>query len=957
LDGDGDNDVLSASESDDKIAWYENLGGGIFGTQQVINTQAKADNSWSVYACDLDGDGDNDVLSAFRADNKIAWFENLGGGTFGSQQVISTHADHAVSVYACDLYTFGSQQVISIQADHAASVYACDLDGDGDNDVLSASHYDAKVAWYENLISAGGSPEIDIERDGTDDVHAHSFGTLDLGQSASQEFTVHNEGDAVLVVTQAAGLVSPFSISPLNSSGSTDDWLIPAAGTQTFTVSFSLNNAGDYSDTLILTNNDSNEGVYQISFAGVVGGPEIEVLGNSQVILDGDTTPSPSDHTDFGNVSTPTGSVTRTFTISNVGSEDLNLMGSPDRVVITDSGDFTVTQQPSSPVTANGGMITFEITFDPNGYGTKTATVSIANDDNNEDPYDFVIQGTGVLFGSQQVISTQADWASSVFACDLDGDGDSDVLSASSVDDKVAWYENLGGGTFGSQQVISTQADGAHWVYACDLDGDDDNDVISASVYDDKIAWYENRLNEPTADFDSQQVISAEVGSASSVYACDLDGDGDNDVLSASYSDDKIAWYENRLNEQSADFSSQQVISTQEHQARPVYACDLDGDGDNDVLSAFDFEIAWYENLGSGTFGSHQVISTQVGYTNSIYACDLDGDGDNDVLSDSDFNNKIAWYKNLGGGNFGDPADNQQVISTQADGTYSLYACDLDGDGDNDVLSALYFDDKIAWYENLGGGTFGSEQVISTQADGVFSVYPCDLDGDGDNDVLSASRIDDKVAWYENLRSPGVGAPEIDVERNGTDDVHAHAFGTLEVGQSVSQEFTVRNEGDADLVVTQAAGLVSPFSISPLNSLDSNDDWVIPAGGMQIFTVSFSRNNAGDYSDTLVLTSNDSDEGSYLIDFTGAATGPEIEVLGNSQLILDGDTTPSLSDHTDFANVYVPTGSVTRTFTIRNTGTADLNLTGSPDRVVITGSGDFTVTQQPISPVTAYALR
>ena len=41
------------------------------------------------------------------------------------------------------------------------------------------------------------------------------------------------------------------------------------------------------------------------------------------------------------------------------------------------------------------------------------------------------------------------------------------------------------------------------------------------------------------------------------------------------------------------------------------------------------------------------------------------------------------------------------MISTAAPGAESVYATDLDGDGDADVLSASYDDDKIAWYENL----------------------------------------------------------------------------------------------------------------------------------------------------------------------------------------------------------------------------------------------------------------
>ena len=48
---------------------------------------------------------------------------------------------------------------------------------------------------------------------------------------------------------------------------------------------------------------------------------------------------------------------------------------------------------------------------------------------------------------------------------------------------------------------------------------------------------------------------------------------------------------------------------------------------------------------------------------------------------------------------------------------------------------------------------FGARQVISTVADGANSVFAAD--GDGDIDVLSASFEDDKTAWHENTNGRG----------------------------------------------------------------------------------------------------------------------------------------------------------------------------------------------------------
>jgi hypothetical protein len=109
--------------------------------------------------------------------------------------------------------------------------------------------------------------------------------------------------------------------------------------------------------------------------------------------------------------------------------------------------------------------------------------------------------------------------------------------------------------------------------------------------------------------FIAHDIVRGGAAGARSVYAADPDTDGDLDVLSASYRDDKIAWYENT--DAKGTFGIQRVITTQAVFAKSVRAADLDGDGDVDALSASNGGVAWYENTdGKGTFGSQRAITT-----------------------------------------------------------------------------------------------------------------------------------------------------------------------------------------------------------------------------------------------------------------------------------------------------------------------------------------------------------
>ena len=126
--------------------------------------------------------------------------------------------------------------------------------------------------------------------------------------------------------------------------------------------------------------------------------PEMDVRGLNISIVDGDTSPSVTDDTDFGQTPVNGGTVSHVFTIANTGLALLNLSGTP-RVVINgpNAADFTVTAQPAATLISGTGTTTFTILFDPTAGGSRSAILNIANDDTNENPYDFAIQGTGTV--------------------------------------------------------------------------------------------------------------------------------------------------------------------------------------------------------------------------------------------------------------------------------------------------------------------------------------------------------------------------------------------------------------------------------------------------------------------------------------------------------------------------------------------------------------------------------
>lgn len=189
LDGDGDVDIASASKSDNTFAWYPNQDGkGLFGEKRVIDDGAHG--AYHLFPVDVDQDGHMDLVAASNGDDTVALYRNLGGGARFERRVISSSAAFVLSVFAADLDQDGDIDVASAsyndgkirwfendgssmlwlehiiyEGSQGHSVVGEDLDGDGDADLIAVTTSESTVAIFTATTNCThGAPSEDCCR-------------------------------------------------------------------------------------------------------------------------------------------------------------------------------------------------------------------------------------------------------------------------------------------------------------------------------------------------------------------------------------------------------------------------------------------------------------------------------------------------------------------------------------------------------------------------------------------------------------------------------------------------------------------------------------------------------------------------------------------------------------------------------------------------------------------------
>ena len=686
VDEDGDLDVVLADADGDRIGWCENLGGGLFDYDQTVISYG-VDSPRDLILADVDGDGDDDLLSASSGDGKIAWYEFLGGGDFGVQQVITTDADGA------------------------RSVSAADLDGDGDTDVVCASTWDNTIAWYENdgfqnftevvisdTIGAPGQVEA-VDLDGTGGVDL-LFTDSEGGKLAWYE----NDGSgnfAAPQVIEELGNYENSSFLTVDIDGDGDLDVLSNLTAEDRLVWFEALGGGAFGGSHQVSTHNGIEGFYAADIDGdgdvdVTSFRDLEIAIHENL---GAGSFGPRELIGYG-----AGGLDSLAVADLDGEGHVDILFCVSMVEDHYEGQIAWCQGGSLfglendlPAVTSYSELNDVLAEDPDADGDLDVVAAWELSDRIVWYENLGNQA----FATEQIISLGVADTQDILTADLDGDGDPDLLSASEDDDKVAWYENLGGGIFGPQQVITLDADYAQDVDAADLDGDGDLDVLSASMEDAKVAWYEN-LGGGT--FGPQQVITTDLPDAYVAQAVDLDGDGNVDVLTVNENEQEVVWFENQGG--GAFDPKQTLYAPSNEYVEEICTADIDGDGDPDVLVASDGmddginRLVWIENLGWGAFGASVEIVQSAWGIDGIQVTDVDGDGDLDPLTRID--EEIRWYENLGGGSY------HRWTSQSTYGEFDAFcAGDLDGDGVQDIVSGgevHNYEGLLCWTENRMGG-------------------------------------------------------------------------------------------------------------------------------------------------------------------------------------------------------------------------------------------------------------
>ncbi|MFZ1706155.1 MAG: VCBS repeat-containing protein [Saprospiraceae bacterium] len=327
---------------------------------------------------------------------------------------------------------------------------------------------------------------------------------------------------------------------------------------------------------------------------------------------------------------------------------------------------------------------------------------------------------------------------------DIDGDGLVDLLNGKNI------RKYLGGSTFENPVTVNIDSTGGEWR---DFDGDHDLDYVL------KHGWYQNiggllfnpyTLRTPDPVFTDPVIFFTNI-----IFREDIDGDGDIDVITYNRFGEPLELYEN----DNDVFTLRQVLATNAHISgylRGFHFIDLDGDGLRDILFAAASGMIWIKNEGGLSFAEPKILYDDNESPLLVDISDINLDGISDVLLSTGeiITGAAKGSVHLFLGAFEGQPKHHQLAS--GNGYHRAKFARLDQSGWNDIVYSNDSGITTLRFENIG--QYVSDKISFDQKiDHLFSVI--DLDGDGDDDIITAN-TSSKLFYLINGTFSGNSCPE-----------------------------------------------------------------------------------------------------------------------------------------------------------------------------------------------------
>ncbi len=293
--------------------------------------------------------------------------------------------------------------------------------------------------------------------------------------------------------------------------------------------------------------------------------------------------------------------------------------------------------------------------------------------------------------------------------------------------------------------------------FAMDVNLDGWIDFIRVDFPGTETYWYENPKN--ASDYWKRYIIFNTVGNESPRFV-DVDGDGRRDLLCGDAATNQMIWLRAPNTKGATTWEkftiTEDSVPGTKRFAHGLGYDDINGDGRSDVI----ITDGWWEGPQNVKQSNWNFNSVSLGDACAqMEVFDIDGDGDNDLITSSAHKRGIWWQEQIDAQNW-----EEHLISSEVSQTHALAFEDVNSDGQPDVITGKRYyassgegegghePSAIVWIEFVKGE---NPEWILHQVDddsGVgLNVVATDISGDGLLDIVTANKKG--VFFFEQKRN------------------------------------------------------------------------------------------------------------------------------------------------------------------------------------------------------------